>query len=44
MYYNFIVGFILLVILTSIQYSLNKIVVLLRDIKDILYRLDKGNK
>ncbi|WP_432408650.1 hypothetical protein [Wukongibacter sp. M2B1] len=44
MYYRFIVGFILLIILTSIQYSLNKVVVLLRDIKEILYRLDKGDK
>ncbi|WIF94243.1 hypothetical protein [Caminicella sporogenes] len=30
---------ILLIILTSIQYSLNKIIVLLKEIKDILYRL-----
>lgn len=44
MYYEFIVGFILIIILTSIQYSLNKIIMLLKDIKEILYRLDKGNK
>ncbi|SHK28091.1 hypothetical protein SAMN02745883_01713 [Caminicella sporogenes DSM 14501] len=30
---------ILLIILTSIQYSLNKIIVLLKETKDILYRL-----
>lgn len=44
MYYKFIGAFILLFILTSIQYSLNKVVVLLREIKEILYRLDKDNK
>lgn len=44
MYYTFIAAFILLVILTSIQYSLNKIIILLKDIKEILYNLDKGNK
>lgn len=44
MYYKFIGAFILLIILTSIQYSLNKVVILLREIKEILYRLDKENK
>ncbi len=44
MYYKFIGGFILLIILTSIQYSLNKVIILLREIKEILYRLDKGKK
>ncbi len=44
MYYTFIAAFILLVILTSIQYSLNKITTILKDIKEILYSLDKKNK
>ncbi|SHK13427.1 hypothetical protein [Paramaledivibacter caminithermalis] len=44
MYYKFIGAFILLIILTSIQYSLNRVIVLLREIKEILYRLDKDNK
>ena len=44
MYYKFIGGFILLIILMTIQYSLNKIIMLLKDIKEILYRLDKRNK
>ncbi|WP_168198300.1 hypothetical protein [Crassaminicella thermophila] len=37
-------GAILFIILVSIQYSLNKIVVLLKEIKDILYRLDIKEK
>lgn len=44
MYYGFIAAFILLIILSSIQYTLNKVVVLLKEIKDILYRLDKDSK
>ena len=44
MYYKFIGGFILIIILTTIQYSLNRIIMLLKDIKEILYRLDKGKK
>ncbi|MCT4565881.1 MAG: hypothetical protein N4A68_16410 [Maledivibacter sp.] len=44
MYYKFIGALILLIILTSIQYSLNRVVVLLKEIKEILYRLDKDNR
>ncbi|SKC43266.1 hypothetical protein [Maledivibacter halophilus] len=43
MYYKFIAAFVLLIILSSIQYTLNKIVILLKEIKNILYRLDKLN-
>lgn len=34
-----IVAFIVILVLVSIQYSLNKIIVLLREIKEILYQL-----
>lgn len=34
-----IVGFIVILILVSIQYSLNKIILLLKEIKEILYLL-----
>ncbi|WP_306770750.1 hypothetical protein [Isachenkonia alkalipeptolytica] len=37
------VVFIVIVILVSIQYSLNKIIVLLREIKDILYYIRKND-
>ncbi|QZY56255.1 hypothetical protein [Crassaminicella profunda] len=40
MNYWVIGGTIFFVILISIQYSLNKIIVLLKEIKEILYRLD----
>lgn len=34
-----IVGFIVILVLVSIQYSLNKIILLLKEIKEILYLL-----
>ncbi len=34
---------VFLVILISIQYSLNKMVMLLREIRDILYKMDIKN-
>jgi len=40
MNYFLIGGIILLIILVSMQYSLNRILVLLKEIKDILYRLN----
>ncbi|MCT4604868.1 MAG: hypothetical protein N4A64_01995 [Marinisporobacter sp.] len=44
MNYWVIGGAIFLVILISIQYALNKMIVLLREIKEILYRLDTKNR
>ncbi len=38
--YILVGGVILFIILISIQYTLNKIVILLKQIKDILYKLD----
>ncbi|QXM05564.1 hypothetical protein [Crassaminicella indica] len=44
MNYWVIGGAILFIILISMQYSLNKIIVLLKEIKEILYRLDIKDK
>lgn len=38
-YYNIVFAIILMVILISIQYSMNKIIILLREIKNILLEL-----
>ncbi|SET48658.1 hypothetical protein SAMN05660297_02534 [Natronincola peptidivorans] len=43
-YGNLIVGgAILLIILISIQYSINKIIVLLKDIKEILSKIQRND-
>lgn len=39
MYYNIIIGFIFFTVLVSIQYTLNKILVELKDIKKILLKI-----
>ncbi|SHH01653.1 hypothetical protein [Tepidibacter thalassicus] len=39
-HYNFVVWIILIIILISIQYSINKVIVLLKDIKNILMQLN----
>lgn len=36
MYYEYVAALVVLIILTSIQYSLNKIIILLKEIKIIL--------
>lgn len=36
MYYKYVGALIILIILTSIQYSLNKIIILLKEIRNIL--------
>jgi len=38
-YYGSIVWIMIIIILMSIQYSINKIIILLRDIKEILIEL-----
>ncbi|WP_187296232.1 hypothetical protein [Tepidibacter mesophilus] len=38
-YYEPIVWMIVIIILMSIQYSINKIIILLRDIKEVLVQL-----
>lgn len=43
MNYMLIGGIILFIILGTIQYSLNKMIILLKEIKDILYRLNIKN-
>ncbi|SDK74087.1 hypothetical protein [Natronincola ferrireducens] len=43
-YGNYIVaGIILLIILISIQYSINKVIVLLKEIKEILLKMNNNN-
>ncbi|MCT4621708.1 MAG: hypothetical protein N4A62_20260 [Marinisporobacter sp.] len=44
MNYWVIGGAIFFVILISIQYSLNKMIVLVKEIKEILYRLDMKDR
>lgn len=41
MNYFFVGAIVLLIILSSIQYTLNKIFTILKEIKDLLYRLKK---
>ncbi|MDK2917369.1 MAG: hypothetical protein PWQ37_102 [Candidatus Petromonas sp.] len=43
MNYIFVGAIVLLIILSSIQYILNKILVTLKETKEILYRLHKDN-
>ncbi|WFD11250.1 hypothetical protein [Tepidibacter hydrothermalis] len=38
-YYGSIVWIMIIIILISIQYSINKVIILLRDIKEILIQL-----
>ncbi|SHJ84469.1 hypothetical protein [Tepidibacter formicigenes] len=38
-HYNVVVWIMLIIILMSIQYSINKVIVLLKDIKNILIQL-----
>ncbi|WP_199872962.1 hypothetical protein [Inediibacterium massiliense] len=44
MNYWIVGGIIFFIILVSIQYSLNKMIVLLKEIRDILYRLDTKDR
>jgi len=42
MYYKYVGVIIIFIILSSLQYSLNRIIVHLKEIRDILKRLDRG--
>ncbi|SHJ74134.1 MULTISPECIES: hypothetical protein [Geosporobacter] len=44
MNYILVGAVILLIILVTIQYSLNKIIMLLKEIRDLLYKLDIKDK
>ncbi|WP_165000440.1 hypothetical protein [Anaerophilus nitritogenes] len=44
MNYWIVGGIIFFIILISIQYSINKMIVLLKEIRDILYRLDTKDR
>lgn len=44
MYYKYVAAIIILIILTSIQYSLNKIILLLKEIRNAIKRIDKGDE
>ncbi|MEW9125041.1 MAG: hypothetical protein AB2421_20185 [Thermotaleaceae bacterium] len=44
MNYLFIGAAVLFIILVTIQYSLNRIILLLKEIRDILYKIDIDDK